>query len=72
MKKLLLPAVLLLVVFVGPAQAVSFYFSPDAPADLGAATRLPWNIVRKDNPGIYAPALSLPFGTAGRLLRDLL
>src|SRR5262245_31692260 len=63
MKRHLLLAVLL--VLAAPhAQAVSFYLSPDAPADLGGVTRLPWDIVRKDNPGAYTATLTLPFGTA--------
>lgn len=63
MKRLLLFTVLLVLATPG-ARAVSFYLSPDAPADLGGITRFPWDIVRKDNPGPYTATLSLPGFTA--------
>ena len=44
------------------AMAISFYFSPDVPTDLGGTTYLPWQIVRNDS-GIYTLVLSLPSGT---------
>ena len=39
------------------------YLVPDVPADLGAATFLPWEIVRADA-GAYSSVLMLPAGTA--------
>ena len=44
--------------------AVSLFAVPDVPADLGGATRLPWDIVRKDTPGSWSLAASVPFPTA--------
>src|SRR4029450_7202688 len=63
MKRLLLFTVLLVLATPG-ARAVSFYLSPDAPADLGGITRFPWDIVRKDNPGPYTATPPLPRFTA--------
>ena len=44
------------------AMAISFYFSPDVPTDLGGITYMPWDIVRNDS-GVYSLVLSLPSGT---------
>ena len=46
-----------------PAMAISFYIAPDVATDLGPTTYLPWNVVRKDNPGVYSLSLTLPLGT---------
>ena len=60
----LVPLLIVLGVAVLPARAQTYYFSPDVPTDLAGATYLPWEVVRKDAPGVYAVKLSLPFGAA--------
>jgi len=46
-----------------PALAISYYFTPDVPTDLGGVTYMPWDIVRNDS-GAFSLAASLPFGTS--------
>lgn len=46
-----------------PVRA-DYYFSPDVPTSLAGVTYLPWNVVRKDDAGVYSLVLSLPTGTA--------
>src|SRR5438093_915645 len=62
MKRLLMMIVLLGAVGP-PVLAISFYIAPDVPTDLGGVTYLPWQVVRKDNPGPYSLSLTLPLGT---------
>lgn len=45
-----------------PALAISYYFVPDVPTDLGGVTYLPWQIVRNDS-GVYSLRLMLPVDT---------
>lgn len=57
---LLLAAVPLL---LAASHSDNLYLVPDVPADLGAATFLPWQVVRASE-GVYGSVLLLPAGTA--------
>jgi hypothetical protein len=50
----LMPLLVVLALAGPPAMAQSYYFSPDVPTDLTGATYLPWEVVRKDSPGVYS------------------
>lgn len=62
MRRRLLSIIVGLGVFASPVLAQSYFFSPDVPTDVGAATLLPWQIVRSDA-AVYSVILTLPVNT---------